>query len=277
MHLLKYISLTAMTLVTTGTLLIAKTEQLRVSCFNIHHDKEHWPARLEYISNEYKVFDVDAICLQEVLQKPELENQATSLNRNLGYEGYTFASVESEGNSKRYGNAIISKHKILQSGYKWLEPQNRYRTLAHAVIDMNGLTVDIFTTHLAVGKDRAADRQQQIEGIIDYIETHRSGDICILTGDFNATPNSPEIQYLARQYTNISEALYPGEIRLTTPVPHGGRKEARCIDYIWYKSFNNAQITPKSIDIVFKDLIPGYEHLLPSDHYGLIAEFNISH
>ncbi len=241
---------------------------------NIHHDKENWPARQEFMVQEFARQQADVICLQEVLQKPGLENQAQTLAGKLGWTACYFASVDGVDQAKRYGNAILSKHPILSSNWKWLAPENRFRNIAHVVIDFNGAPIDVYCTHLEAGKNKATDRMTQVKDLLQFIEQTRQTDICLLAGDFNADPTSEEIKFMRKQMTDTYELLHPGTPGYTTPVPHGGRGHQERIDYIFFKTHGKAKAQLETTEITFTDPIP--EGILPSDHYGLLTRFRLN-
>ncbi|MGQ7528588.1 hypothetical protein ACTGZP_11560, partial [Streptococcus suis] len=61
-------------------------QEMTMVTFNLHHDRENWPARRQVILRELQTLQPDAIALQEVIQKPHVRNQAAWLARKLGYE-----------------------------------------------------------------------------------------------------------------------------------------------------------------------------------------------
>jgi endonuclease/exonuclease/phosphatase (EEP) superfamily protein YafD len=55
---------------------VATTDTLTVVTLNLWHDQRDWPKRLSAILAEMRRIRPDVLCLQEVLQHPELRNQA---------------------------------------------------------------------------------------------------------------------------------------------------------------------------------------------------------
>ena len=94
----------------------------------------------------------------------------------------------------QYGNAILSRYPITSSGNTPLHrsPGQEQRGLLQAVVDVPGADVEVFSTHLADGS--AADRAAQTTQIRQDIGT--AGRPLVLVGDFNATPEAPEIATL---------------------------------------------------------------------------------
>jgi endonuclease/exonuclease/phosphatase family metal-dependent hydrolase len=255
----------------SATLVHAAEQTFVLADFNIHHDKENWPARQKFMVQEFNRQKPDVICLQEVLQTEDLENQAQTLSAKLGWNRFFFSSFDDEDKVKRYGNAILSKHPILSSDWIRLNPENRYRTAAHVVIDLNGTPVDVYCTHLESEQDRSDVRMMQVQNLLRFIKETRKTDFCLVAGDFNADPLTDEIQYMRSQMDDVYEQLHPGTPGLTTPVPHGGRKQPRRIDYIFCKAVGQAKISAEAVDITFTEPLP--EGILASDHFGLTARF----
>lgn len=251
----------------------AEEQPFVLADLNIHHDKENWPARQEFMVHEFSRQQPDVICLQEVLQKPGLENQAESLAAKLEWNQVCFSSFDGADQPKRYGNAIITKHPILSRDWKRLTPENRYRTAAHAVIDLEGTPIDVYCTHLESKKERSDVRQMQVKDLLRFIEKTRKTDFCFIAGDFNADPGTDEIRFMRQHMNDAYEQLHPGTPGLTTPVSHGGRKQPKRIDYIFFQTTGGSSTRTDQAAVTFTDPIP--EGILASDHYGLLAHFTL--
>src|SRR5436190_12670792 len=115
----------------------ATMDTLTVVTLNVWHDQHDWPKRLQVILAEMRRIRPDILCLQEVLQNPDLRNQAETLADSLGYH-LQFASVDGPDRPKRYGNAVLTPHRILVSGERNLSPADDYRAVAHVRIDWRG-------------------------------------------------------------------------------------------------------------------------------------------
>ncbi|MCE4352216.1 endonuclease/exonuclease/phosphatase family protein, partial [Xanthomonas hortorum pv. cynarae] len=126
----------------------AVQREMTLVTLNLHHDREDWPARRAYIAKQLKQLAPDVIALQEVIERRgSVENQAAWLARKLGYE-YTFASVDPVGAPKRYGNALLSRRKVLAMHQRLLQPLDDYRVAAHLQVDVDGQPVNVYVTHL---------------------------------------------------------------------------------------------------------------------------------
>src|SRR6187397_1865213 len=77
------------------------SDPLTVVTLNLCHDQHEWPKRLNVIVSELRRIRPDVLCLQEVLQNPNLRNQAETVGESLGCH-VQFASVDGPERPKRY-------------------------------------------------------------------------------------------------------------------------------------------------------------------------------
>ena len=113
------------------------TDTLTVVTLNLWHDQHDWPKRLQVILAEMRRIRPDVLCLQEVLQNANLPNQAETLGDSLGCH-VQFASVDRPERPKRYGNAILTPHRVLSGGSRNLDPADDYRAVAHVRFEWRG-------------------------------------------------------------------------------------------------------------------------------------------
>ncbi|MGH7444119.1 MAG: endonuclease/exonuclease/phosphatase family protein, partial [Longimicrobiales bacterium] len=245
-------------------------DTLSVVTLNLWHDQRDWPSRLDAIVESLRTLYPDVIALQEVLQHDSLPNQAATLARRLGYD-YYFASVDSIGRTRRYGNAILTRHPVLVRDQVALTPLDDYRTAAHLRIAVAGREVDVYATHLHHTPEGAGIRQEQIEHLQRFIADTRGAGPLILAGDFNAPADAPEMASLAEQFVDVYGAVHAGTAALerTTLVPELGH-EPRRIDHIFVE---RAGLAPVSVEIILDQ--PIGDELWPSDHFGVLAQLRI--
>src|SRR5690606_32407519 len=98
----------------------ASAGTLTIVTLNLWHDQQEWPTRLGAIVAELRRLNPDVVALQEVLQHEDLPNQAETIARMLG-QGYHFTSVDPADQPRRYGNAILTRHPVLERGWKALD------------------------------------------------------------------------------------------------------------------------------------------------------------
>ncbi len=246
----------------------APGERFSVLTLNIWHDQEDWPARLDLIAERLRAMMPDVVCLQEVLQKPGLPNQARTLAERLGYR-YYFASVDGPERAKRYGNAILSRHPFVEENWKALRPHDDYRTAAHVRIRVDGYPIDVYNTHLHYGGEGGGEavRRTQIRDLLAFVDSTRArGGAVLLAGDFNAPPDAPELRLLRGAFGDAYAALRPQEkADATTLNPHFGHTPRR-IDYVFVE--RDTRLAPQHAEILFRK--PTRDGVWASDHFGVL-------
>jgi endonuclease/exonuclease/phosphatase family metal-dependent hydrolase len=251
----------------------ATPETLTVVTLNLWHDQHDWPSRLAVILPVLRELRPDVICLQEVLQHAGLRNQAETLADSLGAVAY-FASVDPVGAPKRYGNAILTRHPVLHTDGRNLEPLNDYRTAAHVRIDFAGRPIDVYDTHLHHTPEGGPIRATQVRDLLAFIDSTRAQGPLVLAGDFNAELDTPELRLLAPAFEDAYRVLHPS----------AGRDEARTynpifgtapgsIDHVFVARSAGARLEPLRCDVIFRT--PGPDSVWASDHFGLMARLGV--
>ncbi|MDQ8702010.1 endonuclease/exonuclease/phosphatase family protein [Streptomyces sp. LHD-70] len=168
----------------------------------------------------------DVIGLQEVWAVGG-RNLAGWLADELGMH-WTWAASELPGPWRRrlpdsepdravdVGNAVLSRWPLLDRAVLRLPaPVKRDdgRAALYALLDAPGGPVPFFTTHLNSDVPASALRVQQVRAIAEFIAERRAASSFppVLTGDFNAWPDSDEMRLLGGVRT---AAPVPGQILL---------------------------------------------------------------
>ena len=252
----------------------AQPVELSVMTYNIWHDREDWPARRTLMLAGLAELNPDVLGLQEVLQHSQLPNQAATIATELGYEMF-FSSVDPPENEKRYGNAILTRHPIIASSLHRLAPHNDYRTVAHVVIEVDGLPIDIYNTHLHHTFEGGAIRAEQIADLLAFVDRTRSSTQTIIMGDFNASPDYPELAPLHARYADtfalfVDDPLSENHATLNHLIGHSKRR----IDHLFLEQSATPWITPVSSAIVLNQ--PSPEGVYASDHFGVLTRFRLA-
>lgn len=237
-----------------------------VVTYNIWHNQQDWPARLEAMVPGLDAVDADVVCLQEVLQNPDLPNQAATLADRLGY-AYYFASWDSAGSAKRYGNAILTRDPVSDSGYRLLEPHDDYRVVAHVRVDPGTGPVDVYCTHLHHTRERPELRRDQIGGVLEFIEETRGAGPVVLAGDLNAVVSAPELDALGPRFTDAFGTLREDADSITTLNEAKGHTPRR-IDHIFVAPGTETRLVPDSAGLVLDTPVDG---VWASDHFGVLV------
>lgn len=251
----------------------AQSVPFSIMTYNIWFDSQNWPARFNYMLSEIRQADPDVICLQEVIQRPNLPNQAASMADSLGYY-YVFSSRDAEGAPTRFGNAILSRYPIIADNWVALEPLNDFRTAIHAQIEVGGNTIDIYNTHLHNAAVNQHIRIQQIEHLKDFITDTRSGGFMFLCGDFNANPNWEEMSLVYEDFTDVyplfhADHLDPVHGTLNYHLDHQQRR----IDYIFFGKDGASHLQPLNAAIFLDQQSPA--GIWGSDHFAVRAAFSL--
>lgn len=147
----------------------------------------------------------------------------------------------------------------------------RYALFAEIATSRGKLAV--FNTHLSWKLDESGIRQAQVQELADFMD-RRAGKLpaCVM-GDFNATPDSPEIKHLTeeRGFADAYGYAHPGEAGLTwdnrNDFTRSHAMPARRIDYLFITGFSQAAAVIKDAQIVLNE--PDAAGIWPSDHFGL--------
>ena len=186
----------------------APADTLTVVTLNLWHDSHDWPKRLNVILAEMRRIRPDVLCLQEVLQNPQLPTRRETLADSLGCH-LRFASVDGPERPKRYGNAVLTPHRVLADGERNLEPADDYRAVAHLRFDWRGRTVDAYSTHLHHTPEGGAIRATQIRHLLAYVDSTRGDGPLVIAGDFNAELGTPEMDLVTARYVDAFQAVHP--------------------------------------------------------------------
>jgi endonuclease/exonuclease/phosphatase family metal-dependent hydrolase len=159
------------------------------------------------ILDTLRILAPDVLFLQEVLEKEGLPNQARQLADSLGWS-FVFASVDPPGSAKRYGNAILTRHRLVATHEIRLPPPDDYRVAAHARIEAGGRTVDAYVTHLHHTAEGAHIRAEQVRGLLAFVDSTRGEGELVLGGDFNAAADMAELAPLLARFLDCYAVLH---------------------------------------------------------------------
>ena len=219
-----------------STVHVPESMDITLVSLNIKHGAEG----LETIAAAIRELSPDIVGLQEVdvfCERSGYADEVTELARLAGYPYHAFARAIPLG-SGEYGTALLSRFPIetfdvtpLDSGYG--EP----RALGHAVIDAEGIRLDVFVTHLSF-----EDREVRIGQLKTIAARLKECSRYILLGDLNTfviedvayldaayCVNRPERRYQTFQYRNSSPdniAVSEGFTELSS-----GASDTKCSDH----------------------------------------------
>ena len=200
-----YLKLFGIIFLITGQFLIAQSK-INVLSYNIHHGEgTDGVIDLIRIADLIKNVNADFVALQEVdngVERTHGINIADSLAKLTGMYYSFYKNISYQGGE--YGNAILSRHKILTDTnyhYKMLN-NNEQRGLLVTKILFNADTLYFMNTHIDY-------RQEDTERLLNMGQLK---EICltlqnypiILCGDFNDSPHSNTIKSISEYFTDVS-------------------------------------------------------------------------
>lgn len=177
---------------------------MRVVTWNLWWRFGPWEARRKAILATLRELRPDVVGLQEVWEQGQ-DNLAQWLAGELGMH-WTWAASDDPGSWQRrigdtsvgVGNAVLSRWPVVERAVLPL-PAGRGssgRLALYARLDAPGRHVPFFTAHLTSAVHASAVRCQQVTALAEFVALHKGGTDFppVVTGDFNAWPDSDEIR-----------------------------------------------------------------------------------
>lgn len=232
--------------------------------FNLYHDKDDWPKRREQLLRQMQALRPDAIALNEVLQHEQLRNQAQWLAERLGYQ-VAFFSTDAEGQPRRYGNALLTRHPILARAERRLQPHDDSRTAGLLRIDMDRRLLNLYVTHLHWTDGGGAIRERQVRDLLQFVADSADGAPALLLGDFNAEARAPELAAIAAGYADAFALAHP----------QATAEQAGTLNRHYYatpRSIDHVFLPPRQFGVASAQRLfdrPDANGVWASDHYGL--------
>jgi endonuclease/exonuclease/phosphatase family metal-dependent hydrolase len=246
------------------------TDTLTVVTLNLWNDQHDWPKRLEVILAEMRRIQPDVLCLQEVLQNPNLRNQAETLGDSLGCH-VQFATVDGPERPKRYGNAILTPHTVRVGESRNLAPADDYRAVAHVRFEWRGRMIDAYSTHLHHTAEGASIRATQIRHLLAYVDSTRGAGPTVIAGDFNCELGSPEMNLVTKRHVDVFHAVHPRASRAEAATYNKQfGPDPGVIDHIFVERGAAGRLKPLACDVILRTVGP--DSVWASDHFGLVAK-----
>ncbi len=174
---------------------------MKIVTFNILHCMNYRTKRIDFegFANEIKGFDADIIGLNEVRGSGPVKDYTDQLKKlsELTALNYYFGKAILVGGTSPYGNGILAKASVNNAVTLPIpDPAVRtgtegYETRCIIKAEINDYTVIV--THMGLNRD---ERENAVREILKASPDRR----CIIMGDFNCTPDSPELQPLTEKY-----------------------------------------------------------------------------
>lgn len=255
---------------------------IKVFNLNIWNYNEPWDVRRELIAEAIRREEADLVALQEIRYLSSYEedprHQAEQIAERLS--GYSLIwqpahYYQSCGPDEKWeGLAILSHLPVVDRRYLLLSRDEGdsndtlQRIVLGAEVRTPGGAFWLFTTHFPLS---ARARQRVVCEAYDFVVGTAGPRPFVLTGDFNAEPDSAPIHFLTgrlaleRQHGGLVDAwalLHPNEPGFTQP----RREPRKRIDYF----FVSPPVRIYKITLAATE--PDAQGVYPSDHYGLVAK-----
>jgi endonuclease/exonuclease/phosphatase family metal-dependent hydrolase len=259
---------------------------MRVLTWNLWGHHGDWQPRREVIISTLKDVLPDICGLQEVYGNSR-RNFAAELAAQFGMS-WAFAAQRNQSsvdeNCHAVGNVILSRWPIIDNAQGPLAGPD-VRSICYAKIQTPHGPLPFFCTHLSYGPRRSALRKQQALSVAQFILEHAAG--CnwppILTGDFNAEPESDEIRSLSGVLTDpiipdlvlldVWRHARPEDSGFTWSRRNANKKDSDMpdsrIDYILVGLPHGSRGRVTTAWLAGTEPING---IWPSDHFAVVAE-----
>lgn len=186
---------------------------MRVVTWNLWWRFGPWQERQKAILAVLRELRPDAVGLQEVWEHggenardaANRENLAGWLAGELGLH-WAWGAYGDAGRWQRrigdrsvgIGSAVLSRWPVLERDTIGLPTGEggSARGALYALLDAPGAPVPFFTAHLSSATDASALRCRQVTALAEFVARHRGGSAHppVITGDFNAWPDSDEVR-----------------------------------------------------------------------------------
>jgi endonuclease/exonuclease/phosphatase family metal-dependent hydrolase len=260
---------------------------------NIWNVSGDWGARRHAILSVLRDTAPDIVCLQEVVAN-DRGNQAEWLAKEWGGDGdggaggevhCAFGGTPLAVTNGRFGNAILSRWPIDHVSTTDLPYEPDDRDTQRVVVHARTGGVDVFSTHLAWQLHDAALRERQVRALTAFVAEQSDSSAAVgpvVSGDFNAEPDSTAIRYLCGLASlNGASTYFQDAWRLAGDGGPGltwsrrndhaaeDNEPDRRLDYIfsWFRGRSGAG-RPLACRVVADTPIDG---VWPSDHFGVLA------
>lgn len=291
------------------------SSHLRVATLNIWNRSGPWPERLRLIREQLRALDPDVLGLQEVLRtiSPGEDPHGTwhakpAANHDLAadqasaiaagsHPHIAYAAAMDYGNGLLFGNAVASKHPILETKAFELpgKETGEARALLYTLVNHPKGKLPLFVTHLNWKLHHGSVRTRQIVAICECIKELAPIDDeqrlpPVLVGDFNADPDADEMRYM-RGLTSIEGRtvyfadawVYGGDGTPGHTFDRRNRFAAlaheppRRIDYIYVRGPDSKlRGEPLRTRLAFATKVDGEGgDVWPSDHFGLVTDISV--
>lgn len=258
-----------------------------VLTLNLWHDAGPYAARRERLREWIDRLDPDLIGFQEALRGEHWDQTAELLEGRKYHLDFVRAADFRREPTLAFGNAVASRWPIADRETLALPDGGDGETRAAISVTLDSPLgpIAFTTTHLNWKLHHGAIRERQVVALCDFVLRRRAkgGFPPILTGDFNAEPDSAEIRYVGgfqsldgrsihfRDAWRVAGDEGPGTTWSNrNPYARPWNEPERRIDYIFSGYPQQGGIgRVERCRVVCDDERAG---VWPTDHFGVYAE-----
>jgi endonuclease/exonuclease/phosphatase family metal-dependent hydrolase len=266
---------------------------------NILSDLSLWELRGPLLVEQLAKLDADLIAMQEVSLQDETSNAhwiADQLNqRQRGLERIepyeVFLCPKTGVYAKKEGIAILSRLPVKRHESLDLLTQTRVAQLIRFRVESCELL--LVNGHFFWEPGISEKRQEQIELLLDFLDTQPVDQPVIVCGDFNGIPGTPAIERMREYFDSAHNFIHKREPDYTcpTPLPQSGRVKLRkvvtrlaglrpkldpdwrgTLDYI----FVDPRLQTQECEVVLNRPASDDPEIYPSDHFALWAIIKVN-
>lgn len=216
-----------------------QSHTIKVMSYNIQHGRgiDNDTVDLERIANVIRNSGADVVGLQEVdrfwSDRSDYQDQIKILAELLHDDGFEFyeygANLDREPHEgyeeRQYGTAVLSKYPIKEVENVLIDSYGKeQRGVLTATLDINGVDMKIYNTHLAL---LIEDRLGQVEEIVELMQGFSGPKMLI--GDLNTLSDFEDFNYLL-ETGQLTDTF--AEIEGAFTYPADGEEPTKRIDFI---------------------------------------------
>ncbi len=245
---------------------------MRIATLNVRNTADRWRRRRPLLVRQMVELEPHVIGLQELRSIPD---QGAAIRRSAGrhsngrlaYRAYRTYKTGLWGFWEGLGT--LSRLPVVDRGSLGLGGQNRVAQRVTVRVPDGGL-LEVYNAHLASPDESL--RTAQAGRLLEWMGSRWPGPQ-ILVGDLNARPGSPTLELLTGSLRSAYATVHGREPAKTVPTPLrvGATGAGSVLDYILV----NDRLEVHDARVVFDQVDPADQHLVASDHYGLVATVSV--
>ncbi len=174
---------------------------MKIMTFNLLHCMDYLTKKIDFqkFAEEIKDCDADIIGLNEVRSKGFIKDYSDQLKKLSSLTGYNyyFGKAISVAGLAPYGNGLMAKNEIISpKTVKIPDPVKKTGTEMYesrCVIKAKIKDYTVLVTHMGLNID---ERENAVKTILGIAPEEK----CIITGDFNCTPEADELKPLFNKF-----------------------------------------------------------------------------